>query len=164
MFLMLAVMMLASCNGQHRRVASENPPTVAPSPKSEPQSPSTPTDVPKKEIPSGNDTLAVGTAGNEDEDPSYITPPAEQPSCSRHRRGGYPPCPPCPPCPRRRAHRELCYACNGSGVCPVCHGLGEYNVGIYTGKYEPRPCGYCYGTGRCPKCWGEGILVEYDYY
>ena len=40
-----------------------------------------------------------------------------------------------------------CVYCNGSGVCPRCHGWR---------RNEDGPCIECSGDGKCPGCSGDG--------
>ncbi len=42
---------------------------------------------------------------------------------------------------------EPCSQCNGTGVCPMCHGKKQW-------------CEYCHGTGKCPACKGSGHSLE----
>lgn len=49
--------------------------------------------------------------------------------------------------PRHQQVSRDCYACNGTGICPVCSGIGSIT---YYG--ETVLCRYCKTSGECPKC------------
>jgi hypothetical protein len=50
-----------------------------------------------------------------------------------------------------------CSACNGTGKCDRCKGIGEFRPGMigYLLSY-PTPCEWCSGTGLCKFCQGSG--------
>lgn len=52
----------------------------------------------------------------------------------------------------RSSGRQLCAACGGSEVCPVCHGHDRYMIGG-----EVPYCSSCGNTGRCRWCYGSGF-------
>ncbi len=54
------------------------------------------------------------------------------------------------------AHKK-CYFCDGSGICPYCHGRGRFYVTGY--GYSPSTyydCVQCEGSARCPHCSENG--------
>ena len=54
---------------------------------------------------------------------------------------------------RQHPATEVCFACQGSGACTVCDGMGETS---YYGHQSP--CSHCYTSGDCPTCMGTGLL------
>jgi len=51
-----------------------------------------------------------------------------------------------------RSTPQRCFACNGTGICPVCKGSGISQAPTYGLNIPPQHCTYCNGTGKCPKC------------
>ncbi len=58
-----------------------------------------------------------------------------------------------------------CFNCGGNGVCPTCHGTGEWELaamwrdGLYKllpGQSPPAHCTSCGGTKKCTVCGGKG--------
>ncbi len=53
---------------------------------------------------------------------------------------------------------DACYKCGGTGICPVCNGLGGMSVNTYgqTDGVNWVVCQGCYGNRTCPQCNGTG--------
>lgn len=57
---------------------------------------------------------------------------------------------------------RTCRGCNGTGICTMCSGRGEYwnETGYYVGKdiKTKTRCSACNGTGTCKVCYGKGKI------
>lgn len=45
-----------------------------------------------------------------------------------------------------------CWNCEGTHICPSCHGSGE----IFNAEGSREKCSYCNGTGYCAECDENG--------
>lgn len=58
-----------------------------------------------------------------------------------------------------------CWACNGSGDCPHCHGIGQYISTRGDGSFNSvDKCMPCYGNGKCQICMGTRGHYEKQQY
>lgn len=50
----------------------------------------------------------------------------------------------------------ICKACDGTGRCSECHGIGSFPVSARAGEAETRrPCSTCRCTAQCQACQGR---------
>lgn len=57
------------------------------------------------------------------------------------------------PNPAPKPSTERCFACNGTLICAVCHGVGRYYIPSYIGTGGSYVnCASCQGSGRCKFC------------
>jgi hypothetical protein len=50
--------------------------------------------------------------------------------------------------------KQVCPACDGSGVCNMCYGDGRNPLD----SNHALPCVTCHGGGRCSRCHGSGSI------
>lgn len=63
---------------------------------------------------------------------------------------------------------KSCEECDGSGLCPNCHGIGRIVEEYYDERAGGRaehgkgPCYVCDATGKCQTCGGSGKVIDPD--